>query len=175
MIRSALVLFSVIGLSACSVIQTGSKSNVPQTYSEDLSALRPKFAEEGTVQVDQGKSQETVSDRQSFVRPQFDVTSRINAVVDTLSARNRAGGYLEGYSVQVITTRSRQEATDIRNKVLAQFDYLRPEIVYEQPNYKVKIGFFPERFEAYEVFALLPKQDFPLTLIVPERRPIRNE
>jgi hypothetical protein len=166
----ALLLVSALVLSACSLFQKSTGPSYPSTYSEDLSYLRQGLFQETEVAISEESSS---TPRPVFVQPQQDVNRRIDMILDTLKTRNAERGFLEGFSVQVISTRSRTEATEIRNQIVKDFEELRPEISYDQPNYKVKIGFFNDRLQAYEVYSQLPKQDFPYLVIVPERRPIR--
>ncbi len=164
---------SVLLLGSCTLFNKGTGSAYPSTYSEDLSYLRKGLFEEEIKEVHKVDNPSPSSP--VFVPPTQDVNRRIDAILDTLASRNYQRGYLEGYSVQVISTRSRAEATEVRNKIVEEYEELRPEIIYDQPSYKVKIGFFSDRMQAYEVYSQLPQSDFPFLVIVPERRPLKND
>jgi hypothetical protein len=176
LIRSFITLFLLAGITlfmgACTLFEKGTKTAYPSTYSEDLSYLRKGLYEEEISETPQSSEQ---LPSPTFVQPRQDINRRIDAILDTLASRNIQRGYLEGYSVQVISTRSRTEATEVRNKIVEEYEELRPEIIYDQPSYKVKIGFFSDRLQAYEVYSQLPQSDFPFLVIVPERRPLKND
>lgn len=159
-------------LGSCTFFNKGTGAAYPTTHSEDLSYLRKGLYEE---EIPDGEAEREATPRPVFVQPTQDINRRIDAILDTLASRNYQRGYLEGFSVQVISTRSRAEATEVRNKIVEEYEELRPEIIYDQPSYKVKIGFFSDRLQAYEVYSQLPQGDFPFLVIVPERRPLKNE
>jgi hypothetical protein len=167
-----MVMAGMLMLGSCSLFNKGTSSAYPITHSEDLSYLRKGLYEDEVADI-QEESESTP--RPVFVPPTQDINRRIDAILDTLASRNYQRGYLEGFSVQVISTRSRAEATEVRNKIVEEYEELRPEIIYDQPSYKVKIGFFSDRLQAYEVYSQLPQVDFPFLVIVPERRPLKNE
>ena len=163
-----LVLLLLFAFSSCSPTKSSKSPSLPSNYSEDLSGLREK------VQNEPEEEEEEVPKKQAFVMPTSDVTREVNIVLDSLTANNRKRGFIEGFSIQVYSGGSRTLATETRSKIMEENEDINPEITYEQPNYKVKIGFFPERVEAMRIYQLL-KPDFPSTLIVPERRSLRNE
>jgi len=167
-ISGSLILLLIVVLSACGPSKSSKSSNLPASYSEDLSGLREKKQ----VEVKDKEVAEIV--KSPFVNPTNDVTRDVNMVLDSLTAKNRNRGFIEGYSIQVYSGGSRTLATETRSKIMAANEGITPEITYEQPNYKVKIGFFAERVEALRLYQLL-KPDYPSTLIVPERRSLRND
>ena len=60
-----------------------------------------------------------------------------------------------------------------RGKTVAMELDLEPELVYNQPNYKVKVGKFLTRLEAQPLFTQL-KKEFDNAIVAPERIYIDN-
>ena len=167
-INGFLILLLIVVFGSCGPAKSSKSPSLPASYSEDLSGLREKskpVAEEEEI---------VAITKPPFVNPTSDVTREVNVVLDSLTSINRNRGFIEGFSVQVYSGGSRTQATETRSKIMEANEDINPEITYEQPNYKVKIGFFAERVEALKIYQLL-KAEYPSTLIVPERRSLRNE
>ena len=71
-----------------------------------------------------------------------------------------------GYTIQVYSGPSRGKSEEIRDELLLRFDE-KTKRGYDRPNYKVKIGEFLTKMEAYELYLLL-KDDYPQPLIIPD-------
>lgn len=80
-------------------------------------------------------------------------------------AFNKELGELPGYRIQLMTTNSLVTAKDEKVKFLNQFDSYRATIVFEAPNYKLRIGNYTNRFDANRDLQML-LADFPNALIV---------
>jgi hypothetical protein len=80
-------------------------------------------------------------------------------------AFNKELGELPGYRIQLMTTNSLVTAKDEKAKFLTQFEGYRATIVFEAPNYKLRIGNYTNRFDANRDLQLL-LSDFPNALIV---------
>lgn len=78
---------------------------------------------------------------------------------------NKELGELPGYRIQLMTTNSLVTAKDEKVKFLNQFDSYRATIVFEAPNYKLRIGNYTNRFDANRDLQIL-LADFPNALIV---------
>jgi hypothetical protein len=167
-INGILILLMIVAFASCGPAKSSKSPNLPASYSEDLSGLRDK----GKPVIETKEVVEIT--KPPFVNPTSDVTREVNMVLDSLTSQNKSRGFIEGYSVQVYSGGSRTLATETRLRIMESNEEINPEITYEQPNYKVKIGFYAERVEALKIYHLL-KPTYPSTLIVPERRSLRNE
>jgi hypothetical protein len=80
---------------------------------------------------------------------------QINEVTTRDSRRN-----IPGYRIQVANSNDRNEVFAIKTKIYKLYPELKPYLIYQPPNYKLKVGNFktPEEAEPY-----LQKltQDFP--------------
>lgn len=77
-----------------------------------------------------------------------------DARIDTFAARrselNKAGDALSisGYRVQIFTGENRKDAYNIQAKFLEQFPDTKSYVIYNEPNFKVRVGDFRTRLEA---------------------------
>lgn len=74
---------------------------------------------------------------------------------------------IKGFRVQILAAGSRAEI----NKAKSQFYNLYPDIktfiIYQQPNFKLRVGNFKTRLEAYKAWVEIVKQ-FPGAFITPD-------
>ena len=132
-------------------------------YSEDLSEYRPEYElEDPTLK---GIPEETVAE--DFPAPSSDITAQLTVLLDTLARRNAQEKYVQGFTI-IIPGKNREEATEIKQEVYHLDTNLRPQLTYESPNWKVKVGQFYTRLEAQKTFATL-KKEFPKALLVPDK------
>ncbi|MCS7005025.1 MAG: hypothetical protein NZM38_06830 [Cytophagales bacterium] len=69
-----------------------------------------------------------------------------------------------GYKIQIFSGK-REQAEEVLKEAMKNYSHLKPEIRYEQPNFKVKIGNFLTRLEAHQVYTML-SSEFPQSFIV---------
>ena len=160
---TALALFA----GSCSTImpgktktKTSSKNN---TYSEDLTGYRPSplvLDEEPTDTL----LTETFTDS-----AYLDQTARLNTVLDTAAIYARSTiRYIDGFTIQVYGGDDRAAAKDFRLNLIRNFPATEPRMVFEQPNYKVRVGRYYTRLEAQHLFTQV-KQVFPKAILIPAR------
>ena len=157
----ALVLFA----SSCSTVNTGKTKTGSQKniYSEDLTAYRPEpfTAEEQPADT---LSLATLNDS-TYV----DVTTRLNTVLDSAAIYARSTiKYIDGFTIQVYGGDDRAVAHDYRLNLIRNFPSTEPRMVFEQPNYKVRVGRYFTRLEAQNLFTEV-KHVFPKAILIPAR------
>ena len=154
--------------ASCLTIQTGKTSQDKKAvYEEDISAYRakpkPVVVEEDTIR------QYVITD--SAALP---VTARLNTVLDTAAAHNRATlKYIEGFTIQVYGGNNRAVAKDYQLDIIRNFPEVESKMVFEQPNYKVRIGQYYTRLEAQEFFTEV-RGVFPRAILIPTRIYIKD-
>ena len=147
-------------VSACTVL---SPSATPaSTYSEDLSVHRPKVAEDPSEEV----QTEQVEDQD--ITPVNHQTAKIDARLQQITDYNRTSDFAQGFTVQVYSGTSREQASQVKAQVYKILPDSRPETKYEQPIYRVRVGEFVNRLEAQNTFALLISE-FPQAIVIPTR------
>jgi hypothetical protein len=72
---------------------------------------------------------------------------------------------IPGYRLQVISSQDRSKVFAAKAKILQQFPDLKPYLMYQAPNYKLKVGNFRTQEEAEEYQGQLSKL-FPTGLFV---------
>lgn len=87
---------------------------------------------------------------------------------------NKDHGELPGYRIQILATNSLVTAKDEKASFLNQYDSYRATIVFEAPNYKLRIGNYTNRFDANRDLQIL-LVDFPNALIVKDLINITEE
>ena len=59
-----------------------------------------------------------------------------------------SGGQFKGFRLQVLSTRTREDAFNTKSNLLRQFPEQKAYILYQSPYFKVRIGNFPNKQEA---------------------------
>jgi hypothetical protein len=144
-----------------------SKSKSVTAYSEDISALRPAFDDPEVVEDLPDPEAPLVYEKDPYVEPSHDITAELDDALVKIEEVQSQKPYII-YTVQVYNGRSRDQANEIRKQVYRILPEEKPQLEYRQPNYKVKIGSFQSRADAYKTFKKL-KESFPGTILVPER------
>lgn len=156
--------FTVSVFFGCAPSQPVSK---PETYSQDLTRYRVRY--EALKKSDSEPAAPRSTSDYGFKAPEQEDSGEVNRILEELSEGNKALNKSRGFRVQIYSGNSRSEAEEIVSKsrsVLYGEDIAeRPEIVYEEPNYKAKIGNYFTRIEAYKIYKVL-KKEFPSVLIV---------
>lgn len=162
-------LMSVVG---CSPAVTSSSSGAGK-YSEDLSVWRPDVPTD-TATVVIPEPTETRSERvrtPNFVIANHAVNEEIDAVLDSIYSRNREGGWVDGYTIQVYSGIKREEALNVKRNMALRLPELESEVQYRQPNFRVRSGQYYTRLDAQRDYLHI-KRHFPNAIIIPDRLPL---
>lgn len=75
--------------------------------------------------------------------------SRLDILTEKQGTINRTSTkIMRGYRLQVITTRKREDAFQIKGELLKRFPNQKTYTIYQSPYFKVRFGNFPEKSEA---------------------------
>ncbi|MBV6646354.1 MAG: SPOR domain-containing protein [Cyclobacteriaceae bacterium] len=145
-----------------------SASVVTSTYQEDLSMWRPQLAQEEPV--DTTKSEQTLIATPSQENVAFanHIGTDLDSINRIIAQRNLQRKYWDGYTIQVYTGPSRDKANQSRRQIEVLFEDLRPTVSYFQPNYKVRVGQYYDRLQAYQAYTKV-KAAFPRALLLPDK------
>ncbi|HHP7240672.1 MAG TPA: SPOR domain-containing protein [Cyclobacteriaceae bacterium] len=135
------------------------------TYSEDISIWRPKVA--GDEQVTEVKPIVTTGE----FDPKNDIKAEMDSVGNLLRLKNIQKGYMDGYTIQIYSGRSRYDAREIKKEILEFDDNYEPNLIYKQPDFRVRVGSYFNRLTAHREYVKLRK-NFPSAIIIPEKIPI---
>ncbi|CAN5769123.1 hypothetical protein BH10BAC2_BH10BAC2_31290 [soil metagenome] len=78
----------------------------------------------------------------------LDVFSAKQAAVNKLTAKMTSNGQFKGFRLQVLNSRSRDEAFKIKSELLQLFPNQKSYVLFQSPYFKVRIGNFIEKSEA---------------------------
>ncbi|MGI8951989.1 MAG: SPOR domain-containing protein [Chitinophagaceae bacterium] len=99
--------------------------------------------------------------------PRLDILSAKQAAINKVTAHMTSNGQYRGYRLQVLITRSRDEAFKIKGELLQNYPDQKTYVLFQSPNFKVRFGNFLERTDA-EKYRKLLQQQFSNTIFVVE-------
>jgi len=137
-------------------------------YQEDLSYLRPKFE----MVADSLDTTAMVVESHPVVDPTINVNAQVDAVLDSIDRLNSTRKYLDGYTIQIYSGLSREEANNTKKKMVDMLPDLTSELQYIQPKFRVRVGDYFSRIEAQKDLIKLKRQ-FPNAILIPEKIPLR--
>lgn len=92
----------------------------------------------------------------------------ITWLVEKYNTQNQNKPIISGYRVQIYFdsgNQSKKKANDVKTQFLAKNPDKPCYLVYQAPNFKVRVGDFRSRYEAYKFYREI-KNDFPSAYIV---------
>ncbi len=92
--------------------------------------------------------------------------SKISELMDkSLAINEKKDGKVKGYRVQIHFGSDRDKANEIKLRFMQKYNNTAAYEPYEQPNFKVRVGDFRTRIEAYKFLKEITV-DFPSSFIV---------
>lgn len=89
--------------------------------------------------------------------PRMDILTQKQRVINQKLSMMAGNGLYKGFRIQVISTNKREDAMRIKSDLLSNFPDHKSYIIYQSPNFKVRIGNFIKRDEAAKLKILLNK------------------
>jgi SPOR domain len=175
---SAITIVSLLLiLASCRTIQIpqGNKKTPPVVaeYDEDLSSVRPRYNvsaistepkyETSQTPVEASKPSKVVSSEITM-----HVNDQVAAILDTLTARNKAIRYADGYKIQLYVGNVREDVEAAKLYALQLYPELSPYMTFNQPTYRLKIGDFMSRSDADRYLTSF-RQQYPGSTIVADK------
>jgi outer membrane murein-binding lipoprotein Lpp len=171
LLRVAVVIGFAALLAACaSTTKTTTVSSSGQKYSEDLTALRPKPAAAATENKAGGTSTPTTEGRKQTpnVEPKYAVNKKLDSVLDSIDHINVQRTYIDGFTIQVYSGARKEDAMKAKQELTSSLPDLHSEVLYSQPNFRVKVGKYYSRVEAQKDY-LDVKRLFPTAIVIPDK------
>lgn len=160
-----LILLVLLGTYVVSCSPKLATKSTSEDYSEDVSAYRPTVMDS---EAGEDTNVETSSiNKGPYVAPTHDIQGELVPIMDSIVVHNRDKMY-RTYTIQVYIGRSREEANQIREKVYRILPDEEPVLIYKQPSYKVNVGKYFDKVDAYKTLNML-KSNFTGAMLVPER------
>lgn len=160
-------LVFLMALPGCKTFQsTSAKVAQDGKYTEDLSGLRPQPDDMGSE--DSIRQASVKRDPKTYVEPRYTVNKQLDAVLDSIDRINLNRRFIDGYSIQVYSGLSREEALNAKRDLTLHLPKIEADIQYNQPNFRVKAGKYINQLEAQKDFQAIKKY-FPNAIIVPDK------
>ncbi len=80
--------------------------------------------------------------------PRIDVLTAKQIAINKVTAHLGSNGLFKGYRLQVLNTRSREEAFKMKATLLENFPDEKAYVLYQSPYFKVRVGNFLNRSDA---------------------------
>lgn len=100
----------------------------------------------------------------------FDINADSNfyqLIASTIEA-NRSNRKIQGYRIQIYFGGNRREASKVKARFLNKYPEKSAYTIYQQPNFKIRVGNFRNKLEAQKLYHELSKR-FNTVFIVPTR------
>jgi hypothetical protein len=92
---------------------------------------------------------------------------RFDAVVERVRQDNLDHPTVPGYRVQIYFGSNRQKASEVKLDFVSRYGDMAAYLTYQQPNYKVRVGDFHTRYEAFQFLKKIEGL-YPTTFVVPD-------
>jgi hypothetical protein len=89
--------------------------------------------------------------------PRLNILSAKQAMINKRSSMMTSSGLYRGFRVQVLATQSRGEAFKMKTDLLTKFPELKTYLLFQSPNFKVRIGNFIKKHDAEKLKQQLVK------------------
>lgn len=99
--------------------------------------------------------------------PRLDILTAKQAQINKRTAMMTSGGQYKGFRIQVVSTTSRDNANAIKADLLNRFPDQKSYLLFQAPNFKVRIGNFLKKEEA-EAYRKKLNRYFPQGLYIVE-------
>ena len=135
---------------------------------EDLVSIRPKFHVDTTAE---NSTNHISHSTPEYVPAVNTVNEKVDAVLDSIDRLNVIRKFISGYTIQIYSGRSKEDANATKKKLTDALD-MKADLQYVQPKFTVKVGAYFTALEAQGDLVLL-KRFFPNAILVPETIPIK--
>ena len=140
-----------------------------EKHNEDLTAYRPSIPESSELT---GSEPVNKVNEISYIEPTQHINDELDSILRLMTLKGLETGYLSGFSLQIYSGRSREEANNAKQAAYHLLEDERAVVYYDQPVFRVKAGRYFSKIEAEKSFRTL-KDNFPQALVLPERIPIK--
>ena len=158
----------VVWLASCaSPKNTTVSSSQGAAYSEDLSIWRPK----AETPAKNNNTTTTVTDnpkQTQYVEPKYAVNKKLDTVLDSIDRYNRSKQFIDGFTIQIYAGLKREDALNAKKNLSSSLPDLQSEVVYAQPNFRVKVGKYYTRLDAQRDYVAVKKY-FPTAIVIPDK------
>ncbi len=161
-----ILILMVLGTACLSTVKSNKANS--STYSEDLSAYLPPDPVDSTSEI-------TKKNTPVVIDTTLIITARLDSALQIVNNYNsNKTTYVEGLTIQLYSGHDRSKAKEVQLRAFRHFPESKPKIIFDQPNYKVRMGYFYSQLEAYPVYKSVQSK-FGKAILVPTRIPVSNK
>lgn len=142
------------------------KSDNP--YYENLADVRPRVA----APADTTLSASVTPKEIKSVAYTKTVNEKVDAVLDSIDRFNLMRRSVDGYTIQIYSGQNREDAMNAKKKMTTDLPNLTANLQYQQPKFRVTVGKYYTKLEAYQDLTKL-RESFPSAILIPEKIAIR--
>ena len=158
---SLALLFLILTITTAG---TWCNKNTKSAYHENLAIHRRQL--QVTTSVTERSTPIKYKKKPICKTPRHDITDQLDQWLAYHQEANEQVKYVQGYTIQVYIGGSREDAFKAKNNLHTHYDAMMPEVIYDLPNYTVRLGKFLDMLEAYPVYAAIRKH-MPQAIIRP--------
>lgn len=92
--------------------------------------------------------------------------SKFRHLIDSIIQANKNREKIKGYRIQIYFGGNRKKARKIKARFLKDYSQRKAYTIYQQPNFKIRVGNFRSKLEAQKLYHQL-EQRFKTVFIVP--------
>lgn len=168
-IKSIFFISILVATSACVTTLKSNKTKSGDEYSEDLTSYLPENPTDTS-------SVEIISENNySEIDTSLIITARLDSALLLVNNYNNSKiRYIEGITIQLYSGADRSKAKEVQMRAYRHFPDSKPKVIFDQPNYKVRMEKFYSQLEAYPVFKSVQTK-FHKAILVPTRIPVSKK
>ena len=136
-------------------------------YAQSRATIAPVSPVDHTLLVDKSDSLKSESDplQKEWDHLTIISDSRINKLIEIQKEESSRKGTIDGYRVQIYQGTKKDYAYQLKSSFLAKYPDYKVYVLFQTPDFRVRIGDFRNRSEAIKLKYLIEK-DFPNPFIV---------
>lgn len=104
---------------------------------------------------------------------EYQYPAKLDTLIDNFIAGNKEKQFYLGYRIQLIAGPNRQSVLKFKSDFYKDFPDKRPVLVYQQPNFKLRIGAYRTKIEAYKEMVIINKK-FPNAFLIQDEIPFKD-
>lgn len=154
---------------SCVAQQSGSNS-YSDTFSEDLTLVRPTYETENADSIVEANN---IVEPTKVLPATKTVNAKVDLVMDSLDKLNQLRKFVDGFTIQIYSGPNREDALGAKAKMVKAITDLEADIQYSQPKFRVTVGKYFSKLEAQKDLMRL-RDYFSNAILIPEKIQIKQ-
>jgi hypothetical protein len=172
-LQCGLLLSFITLLYGCKPTQTTTQTTT--VYDEDITKYLTKYnavAIPQKITVENPVAQSSTQITSTTATPKRHINSEMETILASLYEFSNNIKTVQGYRILVYSGTDREEALKIETDISSNLQE-RAELSYDKPNFRVRVGHYIQRLEAYKTYAKIRKT-YPNAIIVLDKVSIES-